>query len=295
MKLETGASGRRPAWVRSADIMRPPEDLPDRIFDPRLDLGPGVYEELRKTVKREASFKGPKIFKIPRLSWMSWFDSSYRDDLQGIEQYKERQFHELERSAELAKVTVHNVIELNRSIAYFLQEFPEARPDTSQFTSEVERGRAMTAASGMEEMLILQNYLVVWLQLWPQARNELVNRYVPNGVDELVNKFIIDPRAFPRPTERIHFIAQVMLAFPEQRERLLKVADPYVKHIHGLLNTLSQGISREDFNEYHQLIGDLTIIGAKSALIDQAGIIQVEPRPLHQPTTPLPLPDRSEM
>lgn len=260
--------------------MRPPEEEPERIFDPRLDLPPGEYEKLRKTVKRKAPFLGPKIFKIPRLSWMSWFDSSYRDDLRGIEDYKERQLHELERSFELATTTPANLIELNRSVAYFLQEFSEARPDLSKFTSSIERARTMMVAGGNGEMQILQNDLVVWLQLWPQARIELVKRFFPNGVDEFINTFIANPRQFPRPTERIHFISQVMLAFPEQRERLLKVAKPYVKHIRGVLNTLSQGMSREDFNEYQQLLGDLTIIGAQQAHINDQGLIQVELQPL---------------
>lgn len=294
MKLENRGAARRSGRARSADIMRPAEEMPERIFDPRLDLGPGVYEELRETVERTAPFLGPRIFKIPRLSWISWFDPSYRDDLRGVGQYKDRQFHKLEREAELAKVTIGNLVELNRSIAYFLQEFPDARPEIEGLISKEELGRSILASSGEGKEDILKDRLVPWLQIWPQERAAIIKRFFPEGVDTV----IADPHvlnSWPRPTERIHYAAQIMLAFPEHREHLIKLVEPYVKRIHGVLTTLGQSIRREDFNEYHQLIGDLTIIGAKSAVIDQAGIIQVELQPLSKPTPPTPLPDRSTL
>lgn len=295
MKLENRAADRKPGRVRSAEVMRSPEDLPERIFDPRLDLGPGVYEELRKTVKREAAFLGPKKLKIPRLSWMSWFDPSYRDDLQGIEQYKEYQLNELKRQAKLAKITPGNLRQLNRDTAYFLQQFPEDRSEVDDFTSQKERGLSLVMESNEPKNFLLKDYLVVWLQIWPQHRDEIVKQFFPQGVDELINS----PeciRRIVRPSERIHFVAQVMLVFPEHREHLLKLVERLVKNFRGMLEQLSQGIDRDSFNEYHQLIGDLTIIGAKEALIDQQGLIRVELQPLSKPTAPpAPLPDRSTL
>lgn len=287
----------RRQWVKSGEVLRPQEEERPRIFDPRLDLAPGEYEELRKTVKRRAPFLGPRIFRIPRLSWMSWFDPSYRDDLRGIEDYQERQLEDLRRQAELAKITPGNLIQLNRDIAYFLQQFPEARSEVDGFTSDKERILSiMLASTPPAERIdrILKDYLVVWLQIWPQHKAEIIKRFFPKGVDHVIT----GPHALSwsaKPTEHIHYASQVILAFPEHREHLLKLVDPLVRNIRGELTRLSQSLSRTDFNEYHQLIGDLTIIGAKEAFIDQQGLIRVELQPLHKPSVPPPLPDRSTL
>ncbi|MEK7540608.1 MAG: hypothetical protein AAB558_05175 [Patescibacteria group bacterium] len=288
MKLRSEA---RRTFQKSADVLLPHEELQPRIFDPRLDLPAGEYAKFRDTVKRDTSFKGPKRFKIPHVAWISWFDPSYRDDLRGVDKYKEQQVSELFIKAN----QVHGfdsqmrVLELNLQLARVLQQFPETRKELKELT-EVSRLEYVMEwiRDGVDPQMIVN-----WIQIWPEHRARIMQAAFPKGLEGFLKQE--EQNLFDPPSNQVNYAADLSLLFPESKAFLLQLIKDALPRERARLRELSKSISPDDFKTYHRLIGDLTILGAEQATIDQHGLIQVELQPLHKLSVVPPLPDRSTL
>lgn len=260
-------------------------ELGDRVgfFDPRFDLPKNEFTRLQQLPLGPSgtSLEKQRIFAT---AWVSWLESDHLERIRAVPGILELEldlFHRIWGD----RKTVGKVPSDLTMAAEIITVFPQAR---EELCSVAEKDlNALLAKATDQAMDTIRTHVVHLIQLFPQRRQELLERTFGRGElrSEHMGEYLEE--VINNPAKLTVRAARCILIFPEERPRILHMIQTKERQMVARATHIT---SRWDdpalFLSSQRYFGDLTILSAEQAWIDEEGRVQVQMKSGHAGPVP---------